>query len=167
MPTAELHDPDRDERLPLALEQLPSLETSERSELLLRRQLRSQIAHLERELSELFAAAFPRHGIAWGVGYPLAGPRLLGSAELEQLRDALAERLRLVRAELASRAYVEERKRAELESLIASPEEHRWRVISNEDIGEPGCKHWHVRPRWGILGMLMGWWRVKVSSGCP
>jgi hypothetical protein len=24
-----------------------------------------------------------------------------------------------------------------------------------------------VRPRWGVLGMLMNWWRVVISSGCP
>jgi hypothetical protein len=35
------------------------------------------------------------------------------------------------------------------------------------DLGEPGCQSWQVRPRLGLLGMLMGWWRVKHSSGCP
>ena len=44
---------------------------------------------------------------------------------------------------------------------------YRWVRVVNEDIGEPGCKHWHVRPRWGVLGMLMNWWRVVISSGCP
>jgi hypothetical protein len=39
--------------------------------------------------------------------------------------------------------------------------------ISRHDIGEPGCGGWHSQPRLGPLGMLMGWWRVKVSSGCP
>jgi hypothetical protein len=39
--------------------------------------------------------------------------------------------------------------------------------VYNEDIGEPGCKHWHAKPKWGPLGLLMGWWRVKISSGCP
>jgi hypothetical protein len=39
--------------------------------------------------------------------------------------------------------------------------------VSHEDIGEPGCRHWHVRPRWSFIGMLMGWWRVVISSGCP
>jgi hypothetical protein len=24
-----------------------------------------------------------------------------------------------------------------------------------------------VRPRLGLIGMLMGWWQVKLSSGCP
>jgi len=47
------------------------------------------------------------------------------------------------------------------------PERFRWVRVSNEDVGETGCRHWHSRPRWGVLGMLMGWWRVKLSSGCP
>jgi hypothetical protein len=36
-----------------------------------------------------------------------------------------------------------------------------------QDVGEPGCKHWHSTPKWGPIGMLLGWWRVKISSGCP
>ena len=51
--------------------------------------------------------------------------------------------------------------------MIAEPERHRWVKVSNEDIGEGECRHWHARPRWGILGMFLGWWRVKLSSGCP
>jgi hypothetical protein len=30
-----------------------------------------------------------------------------------------------------------------------------------------GCGVWQVRPRLGLIGMLMGWWQVKLSSGCP
>ena len=51
--------------------------------------------------------------------------------------------------------------------MIAEPERFKWVRISNEDIGEPGCKYWHSRPRLGLIGMLMGWWRVRISSGCP
>jgi hypothetical protein len=51
--------------------------------------------------------------------------------------------------------------------MLLEPERHKWVRIGNEHIGEPGCKHWHVQPRWGILGMLMNWWRVRISSGCP
>ena len=51
--------------------------------------------------------------------------------------------------------------------MLLEPERYKWRRVSAEDIGEPGCKHWHVRPRWSFIGMLMGWWRVVVSSGCP
>lgn len=141
----------------------PFVETDERP---VRVELRRQIARLEAELSELFASVFPRQGLEWSVT-PAGGPRVLGVAELERVRDALAARLQDVRHVLTDRAYVEEQKREVLERMIAEPQEFRWVRISNEDIGEPGCRHWHSRPRWGLLGMLMGWWRVRVSSGCP
>ena len=51
--------------------------------------------------------------------------------------------------------------------MTADPASYKWVRVYNEDIGEPGCKHWHAKPQWGPLGMLMGWWRVKISSGCP
>jgi hypothetical protein len=51
--------------------------------------------------------------------------------------------------------------------MLLEPERHKWIRVANEDIGEPGCKHWHVQPRWGVLGMFMNWWRVRISSGCP
>ena len=41
------------------------------------------------------------------------------------------------------------------------------RVKCVERYGRPGCGAYHVRPRAGIVGMLMGWWQVKISSGCP
>jgi len=129
-------------------------------------ELRRQIGALERQLGELFASAFPRHGIDWSVA-AVGGPRVLGIAELERVRDALAVRLREAQAELGRRGEVEEANRGLLESVIADPRGHRWVRVSAEDIGEPSCRQWHSRPRWGILGMLMGWWRVKLSSGCP
>ena len=92
---------------------------------------------------------------------------MLGIGELERIRDALALRLRDAQAELARQADVEEANRGLLERMIAAPAKHRWLRISNEDIGERGCRHWHARPRWGILGMLAGWWRIRLSSGCP
>jgi hypothetical protein len=128
--------------------------------------LRAQIARLELRLSEVFASAFPREGIDWRVG-AIGGPRVLGVEELERVRDALAYRLSEAQAELARRADAEEANRGVLESMIAEPERYRWVRVSNEDIGERGCRHWHSRPRWGIVGMLLNWWRVKVSSGCP
>jgi hypothetical protein len=135
-------------------------------ERLARTELRRQIARLERELTELFASAFPRKRIEWDVA-PAGGPRLLGIGELEQIRDGLANRIADVRGVLGDRAYVETKNRELLERMIAEPERFKWLRISNEDIGEPGCQHWHSRPRWGLLGMLVGWWRVKLSSGCP
>jgi hypothetical protein len=131
-----------------------------------REDLRAQIARLELRLSQVFATAFPREGIEWRVG-AIGGPRVLGVEELERVRDALAYRLSEAQSELARRVDVEEANRGVLELMIAEPERYRWVRISNEDVGEPGCRHWHSRPRWGVLGMLLNWWRVKVSSGCP
>ncbi len=136
------------------------------AERLVREDLRRQIASLERKLAELFVSAFPLQGIEWKVG-ALGGPRILGTAELERVRDAMVVRLREAQEELHRRGEVQEANRGLLESMIAEPERHRWIRVSNEDVGETGCRHWHSRPRWGILGILLGWWRVKLSSGCP
>jgi hypothetical protein len=131
-----------------------------------RRSLREQIARLESELGGLFCSTYPRRGFSFSV--PAAGgPRVLSLAELEQLRDTLAERVSDTRRALTERTYQEEQQRRRIEEMLLSPEEHKWVRVANEDIGEPGCKHWHVRPRFGLLGMLMNWWRVRISSGCP
>ncbi|MGH2987750.1 MAG: hypothetical protein ACRDLO_13830, partial [Solirubrobacterales bacterium] len=110
------------------------------AERLARNDLRRQIAELDRRLGELFASAFPRPGFEWGVG-AVGGPRVLSTGELERVRDALALRLRDAQAELARRADVEEAKRVLIERMIAAPERHRWVIVSNEDIGEGGCRH--------------------------
>jgi hypothetical protein len=141
----------------------PAPATTERAA---REDLRAQIARLECRLGELFASAFPRQGIEWRVG-AVGGPRVLGVRDLERVRDALAVRLREAQAELTRRADREEESRGMLEAMIAEPERYPWVRVAANDIGEPSCKHWHSRPRWGILGMLFGWWRVKLSSGCP
>jgi len=131
-----------------------------------RRTLRDQVARLEDELSGLFVSVWPRKGLELSVPAS-GGPRLLSLAELEELRDDLSRRVEDARRSLSERTYVEEQHRCRIEEMLLEPERHRWVRVSNEDIGEPGCKHWHVRPRWGILGMLMSWWRVRISSGCP
>jgi hypothetical protein len=131
-----------------------------------RRSLLGQIAKLEKDLSALFCATYPRTGFDWSVS-SRGGPRLLGIAELERIRDQLAGRLSENRALLGDRTYVEARNRRLIEEMLLAPEKHKWMRIGNEDIGEPGCKYWEVRPRLGIIGMLMNWWRVKISSGCP
>jgi hypothetical protein len=146
------------------VERLESL--LEGDERLARRELRRQIGRLEHELGELFTSSFPRKGIEWDVR-PAGGPRVLGVGELERVRDELAGRIAEVRGVLADRGYVETRNREVLEQMLAEPAKFKWMRISNEDIGEPGCRHWHSRPRLGPIGMLMGWWRVKISSGCP
>jgi hypothetical protein len=158
--------------LPEVLDQIDSstfalpAEVGQRGERLARADLRRQIGDLERRLGELFASAFPRRGFDWQVG-AVGGPRVLSTGELERVRDALAARLGDAQRELGRQADVEEVNRGLIERMIAAPAEHRWVIVSNQDIGDRGCKHWHSRPRWGILGMLLGWWRVRVSSGCP
>jgi AcrR family transcriptional regulator len=131
-----------------------------------RRNLRTQIAKLERELATLFAAARPGDDLDWHVGSSGA-PRVLDIGDLEALRDDLATRVEEIRKAQRERAEGFEEKRATLEEMVVDPAEHKWRRVSNEDIGEDGCKHYHSTPRLGLVGMLMGWWRVKISSGCP
>lgn len=136
-------------------------------ESLARAELRRQIGRLEQQLAELFAAAFPRTQIETTVPVACEEPRLLSLGELERVRDALATRIGEARLALRGRAEVEAANRELLERMLASPADFKWVRISREDVGKPGCGHWHSRPRFGLLGMLMGWWRVKVSSGCP
>jgi len=141
----------------MVLERPPLVvETDERAA---RRSLRAQIARLEAELASSGAcsAAVVRQ----------AGPRILGLGELEETRDALAARLSLVRGEASALAARHAEARMLLEDMLQHPERHKWVRVSNEHLGEPGCKHYHSRPRYGVFGMLLGWWRVKVSSGCP
>jgi hypothetical protein len=131
-----------------------------------RRTLLDQVARLEEELSQLFCSMWPRKGFSFAVA-GRGGPRLLSLGELEDLRDELAGRVQHVRRALSDRTYCEEQYRRLIEEMMLDPDGHKWLRVSNEDIGEPGCRHWHVRPRWSFIGMLMGWWRVVISSGCP
>ena len=131
-----------------------------------RRTLLDQVARLEEELSQLFCSVWPRKDFDLGVP-GRGGPRLLSLGELEEVRDELAERVQHARRLFSDRTYSEECNRRLIEEMLLDPAAHRWLRVSNEDIGEPGCKHWHVRPRWSFLGMLAGWWRVVISSGCP
>jgi len=130
-------------------------------------ELRRQIGRLEAQLAALFAEAFPRIRIDSAVPAASGEPRTLGLGDLEAIRDSLADRIAEARIRLADQAELETRNRELLERMLDAPAEHKWLRISRADIGEPGCGYWHSRPRLGPLGMLMGWWRVKVSSGCP
>jgi hypothetical protein len=145
---------------------LPGTSVVEVDERAARRSLREQIAKLERDLGQAFASAYPRQGFEWSVA-GRSGPRLLALGELERVRDELADRLRTVRGDLAERTAREEENRRLIERMMLDPKSYKYVRVSREDIGERGCGHWHVRPRLGIIGMLMGWWQVKLSSGCP
>jgi hypothetical protein len=133
-----------------------------------RQTLLEQVRRLEEESVGLLTSAWPRKDLDLRLSRTTReGPRLLTLGELEDVRDGLVEQVRRGRALLAERAGAEEQSRRLIEEMLLDPARHRWVHVSSEDIGEPGCRHWHVRPRAGLLGMLMRWWRVVVSSGCP
>jgi hypothetical protein len=145
----------------------PSRRDAEPGQREARRTLRAQIARLERELSYAFVTAFPMGGLEHPGSARAAEPRLLDLGELEIVRDELADRLHAARVRISERADEQAEKRLALERMLLDPRTHRHARISCRDLGEPGCGVWQVRPRMGLIGMLMGWWQVKLSSGCP
>jgi len=132
-----------------------------------RRTLRDQIARLERELASACLDACPRIDPGPPPAALASGPRLLTLGELERVRDGMAARLARVREDADAQLLRQAESRALLERMLEDPADHKWLRISNAQLGEPGCKHFHVRPRLGPIGLLAGWWHVKVSSGCP
>jgi hypothetical protein len=127
-----------------------------------RRTLRRQVALLEGRLAVLAAevpiCADPPFG---------AGPRLLGLGELERSRDTLLCAIDRARDALARREERRAWHRRKLERMLAQPLSHPFARVRLADLGEPGCGAYMVRPRLGLVGMLAGWWRVVLSSGCP
>jgi hypothetical protein len=124
----------------------PALRTRVLDERAARRDLRAQIATLE-----------ARGGRAPGG----PGPRLLSLGELEAVRDALVP----ARSPVESDRH--EEARLLLERMLADPGAHRFAHVPLAALDQPGCGAYVVRPRLGLLGMLAGWWEVKLSSGCP
>ncbi len=124
--------------------------------------LRTQVTRLERELSALERPP--------GPAVQHARPRrarLLNMGELERTRDALNARLAHARALQAQRGAEQEAARVRLERMLLAPGLHRFERVPASALGEKGCGVYAVRPRLGLIGMLMGWWQVKLSSGCP
>jgi hypothetical protein len=145
---------------------LQYVRVSEDSERAARQSLRAQIAKLERELADTFVTAFSMGSLEHLPTVP-GEPRLLGLGDLERVRDELAERLHTSRVRLTDRADIFEANRIALEEMLLDPGSHRYRRIALSDLGQSGCGAYEVRPRLGLIGMLAGWWHVKISSGCP
>jgi DNA-binding transcriptional regulator YhcF (GntR family) len=142
--------------------EVPEVEGDER---LGRQELRRQIARLEAQL-----ASYPADSRKPGEPtHPLLRPKghVPDMAELEQIRDDLIERLNRARAAAERRGDRQRRARTRLEEMTVDPAAHKWETVASDDLGEPGCGTWEVQPKWGPVGALMNWWRVKVSSGCP
>ena len=121
-----------------------------------RRDLRTQIARLEARLQQR----------APGVGGG-AGPRLLGLAELSDVRNDLVAREAAEMAVRTEDADSVAYHRNLLEEAFTDPRRHRGLRIPLKALGEPGCGVYQVKPRLGIVGMLAGWWEITLSSGCP
>ena len=131
-----------------------------------RRSLREQIARLESDLAAAFLTTYEMRGAA-PTPVLVGEARLLDLGELERVRDELAERLQTARLTISTLADEQAANRLQLERMMLDPAGHRFACVSRQDLGEPGCGVWQVRPRLGLIGMLMGWWEVKLSSGCP
>jgi hypothetical protein len=132
--------------------------------------LRAQVARLERELSAIVAERFPYISpLAQEEGGPQssAGPSLLDLSELERTRDRLAGRLQHLRRLAAERDEHERTAHEQLRLMKLEPGRFRDARLPVSDLGQGGCGVWHVRPRLGLIGMLAGWWELKLSSGCP
>lgn len=161
---------DRRERLG-RIDRISSAGTDERAA---RRALRAQVAKLERDLSELVVDGFPHiapliHAGASGGGRErtAGSPCLLDLGQLERMRDDLAGRLQQARRATTERVELETRARELLERMRRDPRSYKFVRLPVRDLGEHGCGVWEVRPRMGLIGMLSGWWQVKLSSGCP
>jgi hypothetical protein len=131
-----------------------------------RRELRRQIADLERQLSDALVTAFPYTAV--DVQVPgRSGPRILELGDLEVQRDALGAKLREVREVLTERSRQVEANHVLLERMLLEPKRYKFTRLYRSELDQGGCGAYHVHPRLGIIGMLMGWWHVKLSSGCP
>jgi hypothetical protein len=181
MVTSEQLTTDRREE---ALAQDPWATPGPQAERAARQALKAQVGRLERELSAIVAGGFPhiapasdgltptRRDVvsgpvgALGGGAP-RGPHLLTMAELERLRDRLATRVREAQGQTRERDASERRARELLERMQATPAHYKFVRLPVVELGERGCGVWEVRPRLGLIGMLAGWWQLKLSSGCP
>jgi DNA-binding transcriptional regulator YhcF (GntR family) len=128
-----------------------------------RRELRRQIGRLEAQLASYPEARSSRDR------HPLLRPKahVADLGELEAVRNQLMELLKEARATAERRGRSQDRARGRRERIIGEPEANRWRRVAREDVGDPGCGETRSVPRFGPIGAVAGWWRVKVSSGCP
>jgi len=135
-----------------------------------RKSLREQISRLERECSRAVAESFPYIAAPAGANAPghyPHYPHLLSFAELEQLRDRLVGQLHKLHHQAAEHTEHVRRSRELLEQMMLEPGRYKFMRLSVANLGQGGCGAWEVRPRLGLIGMLAGWWHVKLSSGCP
>ena len=133
-----------------------------------RASLRAQIARLECARSAIVAERFPFISTPAAVPGAAAGaPMLLDLGELERVRDRLAASLQELRTSVEERIERERRAREQLRRMELDPGSYKFARLPVRDLGQGVCGVWEVRPRLGLIGMLAGWWQLKLSSGCP
>ena len=133
-----------------------------------RASLRAQIGRLERERSAIVAERFPHIPVRAAIpGVAVGAPTLLDLGQLERVRDRLAADVQDLHARVAARVQHERRARELLAQMKLDPGRYRFARLPVKDLGQGGCGVWEVRPRLGLIGMLAGWWQLKLSSGCP
>ena len=132
-----------------------------------RRSLRGQIARLERACSRVVADGFPYIAAPADANVPGDCPLLLSFAELERLRDRLVWQVHELHHQAAEHTEHVCRSRELLERMQLEPGRYKFMRLPVANLGQGGCGAWEVRPRLGLIGMLAGWWHVKLSSGCP
>jgi hypothetical protein len=125
-----------------------------------RQSLRAQIARLEGELARITASTYPP--VAVTTDARGGTPHLLDFAALERARDDLAGRVSTAYRRRTEQAASQAEAKALLADMLANPGEHRGAIVTNAQLGLPGCTTYRVVPR-----LFSRWWRVKVSSGCP
>ncbi|MGD1057134.1 MAG: hypothetical protein ABR992_06935 [Solirubrobacteraceae bacterium] len=146
----------------------PSVGFGQTDERAARASLRVQISRLEREHSQIVAERFPH--ICAPVAMPAgsgSGPALLDLGELERARDTLAAAVQELRGRALERLEHERRAREQLQQMRLEPGRYKFARLPVRDLGQGVCGVWEVRPRLGLIGMLAGWWELKLSSGCP
>jgi hypothetical protein len=151
----------------LTIDRVDRVSISGTDERAARRALRGQIAKLERELAEIVVSGFPHIAPPACAGVRSGAACLLDLERLERTRDELAGKVQMARRATAERAELETRSRELLERMKLEPARYKFVRLPVRDLGEHGCGVWEVRPRLGLVGMLAGWWQVKLSSGCP
>jgi hypothetical protein len=133
-----------------------------------RASLRAQIARLEVARSAIVADRFPYISAPAAVpGTDAGAPTLLDLGELERVRDRLAASVQELRASVDERLERERCAREQLQRMRLDPGSYRFVRLPVRDLGQGVCGVWEVRPRLGLIGMLAGWWQLKLSSGCP
>ena len=124
---------------------------------------------LERQLGDALVTAFPhtdgrRAGPAAGRGPRVLGARRARGPARRARRPSCARRAR----RSSERGRAAARPTASCSSgCCSSPSATSSPACTASDVDMGGCGAYQVRPRLGLIGMLLGWWHVKLSSGCP